>query len=106
MAKVKVHSTICDHVHVICAKKNGKNIDVSVDTTCENVKDISTLCVPVKEILVYAENHVCRMASRSRCTATCLVPTGILLACWIEAGLLSETLCRKSAPLQIEFCEQ
>ena len=105
MARIKVHSTICDHEHVIESLPAGKEIIVRVDSSCDNVKGLSDMKIPINEILTYGENSVCKMAYRSRCTATCLVPTAILIACWMEAGLLSKNLCKKMGPPYIEFCD-
>jgi len=105
MARIKVHSTLCDHEHEITSKAVGSDIEVNVETTCSNIEGLMELKVPINEILTYGENFVCKMAYKSRCTATCLVPTAILISCWLEAGLLSKTLCKKMGPPTIEFCD-
>lgn len=91
MTKVVVRSGACGFIVTIKAKKGpGGKITVSLDTECEMVKkmlaDIAVLdrFAPVAGFM---NNPVHQSAVRHLKHAACPVPSGILKAIEVEAGL-------------------
>lgn len=103
MTKITVHSRVCDHTHVISGERKGKMIHIDIDSSCENVRRLAHIEVPFREILHVKDNFVLERAQEAHCSGNCLVPCGILNVCWIEAGMLSSTLCKKAGSVEIEF---
>ncbi len=103
MAKAIVHSGICGFDHVIEGRKNGETIAVDIVTSCEKIGRMSHMQVPIMDILDIKENYIINKAREFRCSSTCLVPCGVLHVCRIEAGLLSESLCKKVGHIGITF---
>ncbi|MEA1985684.1 MAG: hypothetical protein U9N13_08565 [Euryarchaeota archaeon] len=103
MADLTVNSRICGFTHKVHGEMDGKNIRVSIDTECEKVKKISSMEVPRMELFDIKENYVMNNAQKAHCCATCIVPSGVLHVCNIEAGFISSTLAKKSGSISIDF---
>ncbi|MDP2278961.1 MAG: hypothetical protein Q8K51_12120 [Nitrospirota bacterium] len=91
MTKAVVNSGICGFsVTVIAGKREGKEIHISLDTECEMVKkmaeDISSLDM-MAAFTGFANNPVYKSAARHLKHAACPVPSAILKAVEVEAGL-------------------
>ena len=91
MTKAVVNSGICGFsVIIIAEKREGKEIHISLDTECEMVKkmaeDISSLDM-MAVFTGFANNPVYKSAARHLKHAACPVPSAILKAVEIEAGL-------------------
>lgn len=91
MTKAVVNSGICGFsVTIIAEKREGKEIHISLDTECEMVKkmaeDISSLDM-MAVFKGFANNPVYKSAARHLKHAACPVPSAILKAVEIEAGL-------------------
>lgn len=95
MATVIVDMAFCDKTHKITVKlKEDGDMSVRITTDCVNIKNYAknlgdTLTVQDvtdwKGSKVYDED-VCAPAS-----ITCLVPTGVINAAWLELGMLSRS---------------
>lgn len=103
MAKATVHSTICGFEHKVEGKREGKTIFIHIESPCEKIQKMSRMEIPVMEIFDIKENYVINKAQELKCSSNCLVPCGILHVCRIEAGLLSESLCRNTGAVSITF---
>ncbi len=91
MTKVIIHSGACGFTVTLTAEKGpGGKITLSLDTECEMVKkmlpDIMVLdrFAPLAGFLT---NPVYRSAAKHLKHGACLVPSGILKAIEVEAGL-------------------
>lgn len=106
MVDIKVNSNICDHRHKIHGEKKGKEISVDIKTGCPKIESLSHLDVPMMKIFDIRDNYVTEKAHDAKVCATCVVPSGILHACHIEAGFISDTLAKKSKNISIEFLDE
>jgi hypothetical protein len=91
MTKVIVNSGACGFIVTITAEKGaGGKIAVSLDTDCEMVKkmreDIAVLD-RLAPLTGFQSNPVHRSASKHLRHVACAVPSGILKAVEVEAGL-------------------
>jgi hypothetical protein len=91
MTRVRVHSGVCGFVTTVTAEKTGKrNVSVKLDSGCEMVRemadDISSLDT-MAAFTHFLQNPVYRLASRCLKHVACPVPSGILKALEVEAGL-------------------
>jgi hypothetical protein len=91
MTKLIIHSGACGYTVTVKAQKDqGDMISLSLDTKCEMVKkmlvDIAVLdrYAPLAGIL---KNPVYQSAAKHLRHGACLVPSGILKAVEVEAGL-------------------
>ncbi|MDA8423588.1 MAG: hypothetical protein M0Z89_09680 [Nitrospiraceae bacterium] len=91
MTKVVVHSGACGYTVTITAEKgHGNKIAVSLDTECEMVKkmlaDIAVLD-RFAPLAGFMSNPIYQSAAKHLKHAACAVPSGILKAVEVEAGL-------------------
>ncbi len=103
MTDVEVNSRICGFAHKIHGEKNGKTINISIETDCAKVKKMAQLEVPMMEIFDIKENFVIGKAQEAKCCATCLVPSGVLHTCSLESGFISQTLAKDAKNISIDF---
>ncbi|MBN2110539.1 MAG: hypothetical protein JW705_05555 [Methanosarcinaceae archaeon] len=103
---VYVKSTICGFTHMIKGNFDGQNINIDIETQCEMVKKMSSMKVPMLEILDIKDNYVMDMAQEARCCPGCLVPTGILNLCMLESGMIAKSLAKQVKMAYIEFKEE
>lgn len=106
MARATVHAAICGFDHVIQGRREGKSVIIDIETACEKIQKMSHIEVPIREILDIKENYVMTKAQELGCSSNCLVPCGIIHVCRIEAGLLSESLCKKAGGVGITFGDE
>ncbi|HUI46771.1 MAG TPA: hypothetical protein VL122_12400 [Nitrospirota bacterium] len=91
MTKVIVHSGACGFIVMIQAEKSvGGKIALRIDTDCEMVKkmleDIAVLD-RFAALTTLQNNPVYRSASKHLKHVACTVPSGIIKAIEVEAGL-------------------
>ncbi|WP_292487343.1 hypothetical protein [Methanohalobium sp.] len=103
MSEVTVNSTICGFVHNIKGEIKGDKILVEIDSDCKKIKQMSPMEVPMMDTFDIKENYVINKAQEAKCSATCLVPRGILHVCRLEAGFLAQSLVDKSGSISIDF---
>lgn len=103
MAKATVHANICGFKHVIEGKMVGPNIVIDIVTPCEKIKKMSHMEIPVMEIMDIKDNYVMEKAQELNCSSNCLVPCGVIHVCRIEAGLLTQSLCKNVEGVSITF---
>ena len=111
MVSVIVKSRFCDKTHRIdVSMKDDGDLSVHIDSDCENVKDFAkllgdTLTLPdvtVREVSKLFDPQIVQPL-----TLTCLVPTGILDAAWLEMGMMSASRAKlvKSDEISYELLE-
>ena len=103
MSSVTVHSRLCDYVHTIQVVKDGRVLVASVTSDCPHVQGLDGLKIPVRDLGQIRDNAILDRAQASGCSATCLVPCAIMNACWLEAGMMAESLCRSVGGASFEF---
>ncbi len=91
MTRAVVNPGICGFsVTIIAEKREGKEIHLSLDTECEMVKkmaeDIASLNM-MSALIGFANNPVYKSAARHLKHTACPVPSAILKAVEVEAGL-------------------
>ncbi len=91
MTKVIVHSGACGFIVTINASKSAKGtITLQIDTDCEMVKkmvdDIAVLD-RFAALTAFQNNPVYRSAAKHLKHVACSVPSGIIKAIEVEAGL-------------------
>ncbi|OGW58250.1 MAG: hypothetical protein A2Z09_02445 [Nitrospirae bacterium RBG_16_43_8] len=91
MTKVVVNPGICGFpVTVIAEKREGKKIHISLDTECEMVKKMAEDIASLEMMASFtglAINPVYKSAAQHLKHAACPVPSAILKAVEVEAGL-------------------
>ena len=110
MATVIVDMAFCNKTHKVTVKlKEDGNLDVRIETDCENIEDYAknlgdTLTIQDvtdwKNSKVYNED-VCKPAS-----ITCLVPAGIINAAWLELDMLSKSRATKIKANCVRFVKK
>lgn len=69
---VYVNSEICGFTHMIKGNFDGENINIDIETPCEKIKKISSMKVPMMEILDVKDNYVIDRAKEVRCCPGCI----------------------------------
>ncbi|MDW5564342.1 MAG: hypothetical protein SA339_14100 [Methanomassiliicoccus sp.] len=52
-----------------------------------------------------AQSKIFRDFMISEMSANCLLPSGVMTAAWVEAGMIARSQTRKGMPLSIEFID-
>ena len=91
MTKLIIHSGACGYaVTVIAEKTKGSKISIVLDTECEMVKKMTTNVAILDQyapLAGFLVNPVYQAAAKHLRHGACLVPSGILKAVEVEAGL-------------------
>jgi hypothetical protein len=102
-----VKAGICLHTTAIAAEtSDGRAVDLTLETTCDNVKRLAALLAaapPVdayREITPGAESTVLAMGRQAKCCTDCVVPASALKAMRVATGLALP------APVAIELAKQ
>ncbi|TFG55797.1 MAG: hypothetical protein E4H30_06400 [Methanomassiliicoccus sp.] len=105
-SKVRVHMNICEKISTITVTTNEDgNYDVQIATSCPNVKEFGEgLTDLTMEDLVDKVNS--RIINRYRnvtMSANCAVPSGVLSAAWLDAGMIARSRAMDKTCNVIEF---
>lgn len=91
MASAEIESGICGFCTTVRTSKDGPNVRVQFETTCQYVQDLAeelTQVEPFREISYRGEGPVTlRLAAEHLVHPACPVPSGIIKAIEVEAGL-------------------
>ena len=102
--KVLADTPVCGHKTLITAELAGDAVKIGIVTDCEEVEAVAKELGELKlEELATWENRVFQLAKRL--TPTCIVPSAIMNAAWIEAGLMSRYLALEKKEQKIVFLE-
>ena len=107
-SKVRVDMTICSHKTIIeaIAQEDGM-VKVRIKSTCRDVRDFAKM-LPLlgpEDYTSLQDSKVMDLAAHSRLTPTCLIPTAIFNAVWMEVGMISKSLALKEKSICIHFEE-
>jgi hypothetical protein len=105
-SKVRVNSKLCDFVALIEAtEKDDCTYDIKVDSPCEKIqkfaKGIENLTLV--DISDWPNSKVQKRMLEMKLGPACLVPSGILNAARMEAGLVSKSLAEQVKSISIDF---
>ena len=105
-SKVKVNSNLCGFVAQIEATETGDmTYDLKVDSPCEKiqkfVKGLESL--DLTDITDWPNSRVQKRMMETKLGVACLVPSGIMNAARLEAGLISKSLAQEVKNISIEF---
>jgi hypothetical protein len=105
-SKVRVDMPLCSQETSIEVEDLGDGVlQVRIETTCEDIARYAEL---IKELRTqdYAEfrdSKIIEKAAEACLTPTCLVPSGVFNACWLETGMISRNLVKKLDTICIRF---
>lgn len=105
-SKVKVNSRLCGFVALIEAtEKDDATYDIKVDSPCEKIKKFAKGLenLTLVDIADWPNSAVQRKMLEMKLSPACLIPSGILNAARIEAGLVSKSLAEEVKSVSIEF---
>lgn len=105
-SKVKVNSKLCGFVSLIDAvEKDDGTCDIKVDSPCEKIQKFAKGLenLTLIDIADWPNGVVQRRMMEMKLGPACLVPSGILNAARLEAGLVSKSLAEEVKNLSIEF---
>ncbi len=99
MASVIVDMAFCDKKHKISAKlREDGDLDIHIATDCEHIRRYAEGLgnkVTVKDVTDWRGSRVYDPEICSVASATCLAPSGVINAAWLELGMLSENKARR-----------
>ena len=102
MATAEIDSGICGYTTKVRAKAEGREVLIEMESSCPHVQSMAeelTSVEPFAEITFRGEGpKTLRVASKYVAHAACPVPTGVIKAIEVEAGLalLKEATIRPS----------
>jgi hypothetical protein len=105
-SKVKVNTKLCGFVSLIEAtEKDDGTYDIKVDSPCEKIQKFAKGLenLTLVDIADWPNSVVQRRMLEMKIGASCLVPSGILNAARLEAGLISKSLAEQVKCISIEF---
>ena len=107
VSKVKVNAPICDHETEIIARASGNDTLVEIRSNCKSVQTYAERLnsVSMDDIMDLKGSKIIDLASEVGLTSTCLIPTAVYNACWIEQGMISKRLALAKERICIEFIE-
>jgi hypothetical protein len=106
VSKVRVNMFPCANTSLIEVSTNEDGTySVKVDTTCIKAEKLVEGLGPLSltDLTDKKESKVFSDFLASDMSANCLLPSGILTAAWVEAGMIARSMAKKGVPLSIEF---
>lgn len=103
---VRVKSNICAKTSKITVTMNDEgSFDVSIKSDCENIKNyapgISVLSMD--DLVDKNQSIVIKNYQNTSMSANCMVPSAVLSAAWMEAGLISKSRAKAVQNSTIEY---
>ncbi len=107
-SKVTVQSAICGFQTTIEACDNGSGeVEIKIESQCKSVQQYGQMLrsATTDDLVEWSGSKVLAFAAQAGLTTTCLVPTAVFNACWVEIGMISRRLALDKGPLCIHFVE-
>ncbi len=107
-SRVKVVTPICSHETWITAEMDGEDrLKVTIESDCSNVMNYAERLgtVTMEDINEQRGSRILTAAEDGILTPTCLVPIGVMNACWVEAGMISKRLATKEGSISVHFID-
>lgn len=108
VSRVKVVTPICSHETWVTAEMVGEDrLKVTIESDCSNVRNYAERLgtVTMDDINEQRGSRILAAAEDGVLTPTCLVPIGVMNACWVEAGMISKRLATKEGPISVHFID-
>lgn len=99
---------LCTHQTTIEAEDKGDGtVAVRIESDCKDVQHFAQLLTEVgpEDYTQIGGSKVWELAAQARLTPTCLIPTAVFNACWMETGMISKSLALKEKAICIHFQE-
>ncbi len=106
MAVVKAHMRVCDKTHIITAtKRTDGDVEITIETDCPKVAAYGERigCLSLTDIVDYQNSRINFNEIRGDISPTCISPTAVFNAAWLETGMISQSLAKKVKENSIEF---
>ena len=105
-SKVKINAKLCGFVSSIEAtERDDATYDIKVDSPCERIQKFAAGLenLTLVDIADWPNSKVQKRMLEMKLGVACLVPSGILNAARLEAGLISRSLAEEVKSISIEF---
>jgi hypothetical protein len=105
--RILADMTLCSYEIVITAEDLGNGtVSLDIRSDCEEVQRYAAMLGDVAiEELDDLDSRIMRTAAQAGLTATCLVPSAVYNACWLEVGMISKNLARGKGPVSITLLD-
>lgn len=103
---VTANMSVCDKKTKVTASLNETGeIELSFETNCANVKKYidGFEKIGIDDVTSLTNSAVMDPQRREHCSATCLVPSAIIHAAWLELGMLSKSRTQSVGSVSITF---
>lgn len=91
MTTARIDAGICGFVTTVRTSSDGRSMKVEIESDCEHIRKLGAVLTevdPFREITFRGEGPLTLALAREHCAhAACPVPTGVLKAIEVEAGL-------------------
>ncbi len=107
-SRVRVDMSLCDFKTIIDADSQPDGtVKVKIRSECRDVREYGKALKSAgpEDYTSIKGSRIFDLAAESRLTPTCLVPTAVFNAIWLEVGMISKTLARKEKSICIHFEE-
>ena len=105
-SKVKVNMFPCGNTSLIEVSEEGDgSYSVKVSTTCQKAQRYVEGLGPLSlvDLTDKTVSKVFKDFISSDMSANCLLPSGVLTAAWVEAGMIARSMTAKGIPICVEF---
>ena len=105
-SKVRVHMNICEKISTITVTTNWDgNFDVHIATSCPNVKEFGEglTDLTIEDLVDKVNSRIINRYRNVKMSANCAVPSGVLSAAWLEAGMIARSRAMDKKCNVIEF---
>lgn len=106
VSKVRVDMPLCSHLTLVEVEEAGDgSLRVKIETDCEDVARYGEMIseLGVEDYSEIRNSKILEKAAEAFLTPTCLVPSAVYNACWLETGMISRNLVREFNSLCIRF---
>ena len=106
MAVVKANMRVCDKTHIITAKKCADgDVEIRIESDCPKITSYGERIgkLSLLDIIDYKNSKINNSEIRGDVSPTCIAPTAIFNAAWLEMDMLSKTLAQRVKENSIEF---
>ena len=99
-------TNICGHTSVIKAGNEAEGTRILIETTCPKIQKWGTDFIVPMEDMMDASATLAKNDEKGKTTPTCFIPTLIRNAIWLENGMISKNLAKKSGIATIEYSDE
>ncbi len=106
---VRVKMTVCDKITKVCVSlRDDGDLDVKVRSNCDHVRQYANglEVISIQDVTELGVSRLYEPERRAKASATCLVPSAIINAAWMELGMLSRSRAIECGNISIEFLDE